>query len=187
MDQAILNQVTRFCHWFQQLTGKTNFWLARWVCLVHITYFLARIADYWVDVLPSIPPSIPSFVMSLLMVTLYAILMENCRKIEDAESWVGAILPHWLLGWRSSTMVFIRVLLTIATIGESISFVVRISVTSLGLEEMIREIFDLLRSALMPTLIYLVAVDPLPPGTNKLSEFLKSFRTWLVPAAAPSV
>lgn len=40
-DQFLLNKIEKFCHRFQQLTGKTNIFLALLTCFMYLAFFVA--------------------------------------------------------------------------------------------------------------------------------------------------
>lgn len=180
LDGKILALFARFCHWFQQLTGRTNFWLARWAVTVaafsavlnlgYLVGILKRSKDT-MDVLPVI------MVLLGILKAVYVCFFDSlaCEK-QDGD----------VLGEEKSIQKRIA---DQRSVGSRFFFFCFTCVIIPGLVMEVADLLEFAKNIFCPALLiylYLIAVDPLPPSTSKRGEWLKGFFTKSKPAEADS-
>lgn len=177
IDAKLLDLFTRFSHWFQRMTGKTNFFLAKFgvaLCflevVVHILNFYFPILSRKSTAFGVVMALLVALILTVQMVKLdYADhdLIFSSERVEDPTFW---ILSNGSTSWRlvwflwfvwDVFMAFKEVPKSSSPFFEAISW-----------------------SFAAGTVVfsYFAAVTPLPPGKSKIREWLEGFNLFLKPA-----
>jgi hypothetical protein len=145
--------------------------------------------DCWFDILPWRVTSTLGVVWDSACIVILLAIMEALRRIEDPSAVSGGTLPAWLSLVRLGRSVPMRGLITlcyscILLFGVLVHTVIpaKLSKTHTG---GLWEMLMVLGAVGLLFLLYAIEVNPLPPGTNRLSEWVKSLTTRLVPAPVP--
>ena len=165
LDQFIIKKFTRYCHLFQKLTGRTNFFIAKIASLVVATAAMLRVLAHYIHFLPHTPSMIDVFLCTWITVILLrdAYLCDRAEEdllnSEKAEPevklfnniGVNRVSPGWRLIW-----IFFMILdisLFWSNIGKAPNPVLYC-------------IQDLFSPGLF-VFYYCLMVDPLPPGKSE--------------------
>lgn len=176
LDQAILNFCTKFSHKLQRATGITCYFLARIGVALTAISVIADAINYFHQFLPgkTILFSVAVDGMILLSCFLRSVACQRGEESIGESTKPSELLLYMQTGlWRLVWVVFLVVdLFTTAThvfgakhqpfMGTFLQQVM----FSLGLS----------------LFYYFIAVDPLPPGTSKVREWLSNFGRVLKPA-----
>jgi hypothetical protein len=166
IDSGILNLTEWFCHKFQRLTGRTNVWLALQLTnLSIIMYFIWAGGVYlWVPD-ATIRIGLSLFCGGLLYVltqTIFQVPIEayenaayqrvakglrNPRRLRDALLRISFLTLSIVL-FTPMLFIYVKLRLTLALLTYSLI-------------------------ALTTVVLYLLACDPLPPCTGKVTEWLR--------------
>lgn len=174
VDAAILGKFTAFCHWFQKLTGKTNFFLASCltpfvaICLVQTPIHIHRLTlkkkggildwggTYLVD-LGCVA------LLSYLFYMAWLCVQEDRKNESVAEKTEKFSL--WVIN-RTSLRVVVLMLASLS-IGAIIGHYQ-------NQENTLENILENLTHPLLLIFLYLAAVNPLPPAKSKIRKWLES-------------
>lgn len=168
LDASIYARVGRFCHWWQRLTGLTNFWVAnKLLILVPIGYASSLIAQPTQDV--SRPVYYGIWVM-MVVVSAQLVLIEIRRNIQMEEYYLSGsetMHPFTLLRltrvFGRLAMGYLGSLLAMAAVfGAHDSFLNGVLAASL----FSRSLAD-----------YCGAWVPLPPGKSRVRQWVESIGT----------
>lgn len=170
-DRFILGRFTAWCHWFQFWTDRTSFWLARVACLPFLTAGALAVANTWFPVLPYQASVFGAF-WGLVCMTAAVMIMDVCRRADDGLRAGLTTLPVGLRYLRDSVGMEI---LRLAAVVMAVSGLARLAY--LGLSIGFITVF-FIGAAMLPVILYLVAVDPMTSATRRLRN--------LVPASAPA-
>jgi hypothetical protein len=88
-DAAILKHVTRFCHWFQRWTGKTNFFLAKFPLGLCFAGCAIEILNYYRPVLTektALLSVVFNFAITIYLTVCMVELDVNERQLPSAGS-----------------------------------------------------------------------------------------------------
>lgn len=183
LDEAILDRVERFSHWFQRLTGLTNFWLAR----IAIIPFVLLPACFIVNVAyahPEVPlmliaaPNLPFLLVGFWgQAMLRAVVLQLEHHYLSAPTVAHANTLKMRENWP------IRVACGVAAI--------TLLSTEVGSMPILPTApFEWLGWLGIPLHMYLAACIPLPPGTSKIGELKNRLAAWWqgesVPGAVPN-
>lgn len=152
-DRWLIGKFEAFAHWFQRLTGRTNWFLALCaICISNATflYFFWKIGDLAIALILGVL----SF-LDVLAVSSFE--MDAARRLEKGlanprKSFFGATMRLFFvafIGWLFVPFWFRRFDVDQMTVAFALCF------------------FFLYQ--------YFSACDPLPPGTSKIREWLESF------------
>src|SRR5258706_8148194 len=115
VDAYILSLFTKFSHWFQRLTGKTNFWWAKlasfWLALLFPSMLFSFKIKIW---------NAPSIILiSVVSIIDLGYLAWNCKLLDSVDEWYreGNVTLHLSsLKWRNSSGIITMMLYTPLTI-----------------------------------------------------------------------
>lgn len=173
LDERILALFTKFSHWFQRLTGRTNYFLAKVFLFVAVYCQLLVILNYWFRILTA-PSNLVDIVLGSLLICTAA---ENAITADKAESHLFS---------EHETKPYIGVFV------DKYVRIFAIAITIFGLatgaflwSEVVQK-----RSLLLDTIvglwwvyclsaIYFASVDPLPPGKSKVRRWLEELQAGL--------
>ncbi|MBI1957310.1 MAG: hypothetical protein HYS44_02535 [Candidatus Niyogibacteria bacterium] len=161
-DNWLILQFERFSHWFQRLTGKTNFFLTAALSLVIsvVYFFLAFFTQ------------LPIYFIGSAFFFIYSIFAQWSEKQGLDRVSRGFANPKKTL----LPIKFIRIgipVIYVPLIFSNLEFGV-VNWMSNGI------LF------LVWAILYLFACDPLPPGTSKLREWANSLKAAFAPQPVPS-
>ncbi len=172
LDEGILKLFTKFSHWFQRLTGKTNFFLAR-LCLFPFSIAVASsILNYWFPLL---------FFKTdwrglLFCVLLFFSIMFFVHLTHDAETQFDkdpTVLSRVHLFERDSPD---RTRLLLALLSPICFF----AVYKWFIEDPKGSLLLALNVGAFPAypsaFYYFVLVTPLPPGKSKVQQWVEGFQ-----------
>lgn len=172
IDGWILGQCTKFAHWFQRLTGRTNFFLAkncRALCFMAVAL---QITNHFGKLYKG-----DETVMVVLFgpLILLQIMWEGwqCDKAEDHVLSGHQTLPAYArsMGTIAEWRIFIILW------ALSVFFLLHSDGRFAVLQYIDNHAFPLGASGFY----YFAAVTPLPPGKSKVREWIESFGHRLVP------
>ncbi|MBP9822157.1 MAG: hypothetical protein KBC81_01780 [Candidatus Pacebacteria bacterium] len=171
VDAFILGYFTKFSHWFQCLTGRTNFFLA-YVCLtIWIIDLFVRIGNYWWPLLEEKTTISEVFWHSLFILVSAA----NSSEIIKADRDPKDIRPSIQVWHISGPFFWLRLFsAAIALIISPVAIYEEINYSGKGVKFF--EIYDDAYFFFVVGYYYFLAVDPLPPGTSKVRQWLNSIR-----------
>jgi hypothetical protein len=178
LDTWIIARVTVFAHAFQRWTGRTCFWLAKCCLVVFVFVLMINVFDYFVPLLEARA----GLVGLIINVPASIFWMTQVKRLEDidrhARSTAGT-LPAWVLAHRQAP-AWLRlglVSLTILDLGLIVNYWVQ------GHALWLLNTLD--RSGMPAFMLaeYLIHVNPLPPGTSKVRQWITGMFT-MVPAYA---
>ena len=183
LDAFILDRLTRFCHWFQRLTGKTNYFLAKIFLFLALNSILVRIINHWIPLLGYETYLFFEILIALVIFPLYINDIYSCDKSEN-RLLSGNELSKERFYSVNLNSIFWRILWLLLALIDVLSFI-SVFYTQRGVL-----LFKLLDDfALFIFLVsYLLNVEPLPPGKSKIKEWIESFQTGflkLQPAKSP--
>ena len=174
LDEFTLSKLTKFAHWFQRMTGRTNYFLAKMGVLIILASITLTIVSY---VAPTVPQEDRP---SLIIVFLFGIfgIGEVCRMTEldkaerDFLNSTSSNPAKWSFPKEPTHRVF-WIFACGITVLMSITYPRPTTIWTLG-----RDLFPfgvvLFR--------YFVDVNPLPPGKSKVKEFFEAVAAYLSPA-----
>jgi hypothetical protein len=179
VDQAVLNLTESFCRRFQQLTGRTNVWLAfQLTNLSIVVYFVYAFVYIWSSAGAS------RLVLALFCGVLFSMLTQTIFKV-PVETYENSAYQRVARRVRNPRrlrdaplrMPFLT--LSIVLLGP-IAFVYRslhLHVVLLGYSLIV----------LTTAVLYLLACDPLPPCPGRVREWLGLVvPSRLAPSESPS-
>jgi len=169
-DDYVIGRFTTFCHWWQRLTGLTNFWWARGALVGTIAMFML---------------SMLSMVMfPIALVPFFYILIparagwKALGMVEDhylsGSATAHMLTLHWCsMYWaRLAVILYLPILVVCCWLApEQWRMGFRYMGTTFGL---------------LFVQMYLMCVIPLPPAKSKVREFLESLRPAPKPVQVPA-
>lgn len=171
VDERILALFTKFSHWFQRLTGKTNFSLAR-LCLGPYGIGLLTIGlGYWLPLLPMQPPLVVSVAMFLSFVLIpfrVYVTHEAEKSFQDNPS----IVPQMRFPEQSGDPLQ-RVLFLLTSPYTSLLMLLVHQKNKQGIL-----LLSLIAGATWgyhAAYGYFLLVTPLPPGKSKVRQWIEEF------------
>lgn len=172
LDSVILDATERVCRRFQLLTGRTNVWLAMQLTNISIiVYFVWAALYFW-----NTDSTVRTFVGVFCGVLLYA-LTKTIFKV-SIEEYENSAFRRVAKGLRNPRRVrdaplrmsfLMLAVLWYLTLGLLLAYPVVFAVVRLRLHLLV---LSYLLIALTTVLLYLLAVDPLPPCQGKVKEWL---------------
>ena len=172
LDSVILDATERVCRRFQLLTGRTNVWLAMQLTNISIiVYFVWAALYFW-----NTDSTVRTFVGVFCAVLLYA-LTKTIFKV-SIEEYENSAFRRVAKGLRNPRRVrdaplrmsfLMLAVLWYLTLGLLLAYPVVFAVVRLRLHLLV---LSYLLIALTTVLLYLLAVDPLPPCQGKVKEWL---------------
>jgi hypothetical protein len=177
IDQAVLNLTERMCRRLQAWTGRTNVWLAFQLTNLSVIVYFVWVANlYWLSgdlVLRIFVASFCTGVLWILSRTLFRM------SIDAAEAQAYVRLAKGLRNPRRVRDAQLRI--AFLTLSIVLSYPLWLAYVTLHLH------FVLLTEALIgltTIVLYVLACDPLPPSSAKVTEWLRDMAP--APSANPS-
>jgi hypothetical protein len=172
LDSLILDATERVCRRFQLLTGRTNVWLAMQLTNISIiVYFVWAALYFW-----NTDSTVRTFVGVFCGVLLYALTKTIFKvSIEEYENSAfrrvakGLRNPRRLRDAPLRMSFLMLAVLWYLTLGLLLAYPVVFAYVRLRLHLLV---LSYLLIALTTVLLYLLAVDPLPPCQGKVKEWL---------------
>jgi hypothetical protein len=174
VDGALLHLVEGLCHRFQRLTGRTSVWLAFQMTNLSIVIYFIWAVQWYLRGPRMIRPGLTVFFVLLIYGLTQSVLR---TPIEAVEASAYNRVARGLRNPRRVRDLMLRVLflaLSVFLLGPFVLALVtfRIQIVLLGYSLII----------LTTVVLYLLAVDPLPPCESRIREWVRgSFRV-LAPA-----
>ena len=180
LDTAILARFTKFSHWFQRLTGRTNFFLARICLMVLALSVLVGIVNFWFPVLTHKTSS-----LSLFFNILWTVLISvDNKKIGEADDRAGVDDTPAKMIFFIRCPGFARVLFILFVfVGLAGTYGVLIDPKY----KAVVRVFEILHNSFGAAIVcyyYLIDVTPLPPGKSKVRQWIEGLFSSLQPAEA---
>jgi hypothetical protein len=186
IDELILNVTERFCQRFQELTGKTNVWIAVQLTNLSIIIYFISAAFYF----PLVPTIGGKIVVALFCaVVLYALTqtvfkesikaaessayarvakgLRNPRRLRDAPLRISFVMTSVFMVYL---LVFVYVLRRVSPQFAAYQAPLYVALLSSSL------------IALTTLLLYVLACDPLPPCVGRVRVWLRRFSAQRLPA-----
>lgn len=176
-DVAVISFLEKQLHRFQRLTGKTNFWVAKQICMLQIVLwgiFLIAIP------FENFPPVWERSLLILICIGVsplaFTIVYSRAKRCDQMEKDAFIRLENGVAN-KGKNMSVHRVfhVLILITFFLSISLEYRGLITRSAIQ--LIYFSDILR-------LYLMVCDPLPPCAGKIKEWLGSFKP--APALEPA-
>jgi hypothetical protein len=185
LDSLILDATERVCRRFQLLTGRTNVWLAMQLTNISIiVYFVWAALYFW-----NTDSTVRTFVGVFCGVLLYALTKTIFKvSIEEYENSAfrrvakGLRNPRRLRDAPLRMSFLMLAVLWYLTLGLLLAYPVVFAYVRLRLHLLV---LSYLLIALTTVLLYLLAVDPLPPCQGKVKEWLHAAVRTRSPASEP--
>lgn len=169
-DHAVFCSIEQFCHWFQRLTGLTNFWWARLTC-----FLITGIAvTGWHAVKASREPF--SFVVisySVVTLTLSAVEFLVSCLLEEYYADGTTVAHSATLEAREATGK--RVESLVLSVGLLLFSMLFGNIPGLGSVSSLKWVGRMLFP--LYALLTFFAVIPLPPGKSKIRKLWEAFIT----------
>ena len=177
LDKTLLDFFERFSHWFQEMFGKDNFWLARvfswFFCFLCFYTWLVPIQNF---------PQIP--IIDSLM---FFLMRWKIREGESSVSYSGdnpsknkMAISSWEQGSRLRWLIFFIVI--------SILSIRSYALNNFETSSLLMAIVNIAKFICIVCIFYLAACTPKPPSKNKVRKFVegigKKIRT-LIPSHEP--
>lgn len=186
VDRIFLDMTRRCARAWQWLTGFSSFALARFFAALYIFNSVIRIVDYFVDIIPT--PSF--FLVPILCLVNTKIMLDLIGKAHAADEALRRgtnALPKWLEMWRGPWMAPFRSSSTLA-VAYYEGAVLRTVVEGLAKpgSQYLAPLcwFAWASEPAFVVTLYILAIDPLRPGTSGLRAWFSRLvtRPALVPA-----
>lgn len=177
IDAIILNSIERCCRSFQKLTGKTNLWLAAQLTNLSIIVYVVWAVMYSWRAPVGWRVAVAVFCVGLLYVLTQTILKV---PIEASETEAYRRLTQGLRNPRRLRDALLRISFLTLALYYPILYVyleLRIGVVVLLSYSLI---------VLTTVVLYLLACDPLPPCTGKVTEWMRGLTASRVAASESS-
>lgn len=180
IDERILALFTKFSHWFQRLTGWTNFFLARMILFLVVIELIVRALNYWFHFL-SRRTTIDDIVVGSIMLLFSVIYLHYLHQADEQIYCDNTVKPFiqqlFESGSAGSALVFVRVIsvfLIVLTLPILIgqSFFEKLDKNVVWA----LEVYTRFGLAYFIAFLYFVLVDPLPPGKSKVREWVNDIQ-----------
>lgn len=181
VDEFVFKHITKFSHWFQRLTGKTCYFLAKIMFLLIISDFIIVACNYWIKILYVETIFLQVVIAPLLIwiLTDYVYMMDKSDR-------------HLHKGNRTKLVTAFTILPAFRIIVLILSSLVFISLPGAYFAEKGFWLFNINHELVLIYIAlgaYFASVDPLPPGVSKIREWIESFNAGfqkLQPLESPS-
>ncbi len=174
VDDQLMLWCTRFAHWFQRLTSRTSFFLAKLGLGLCVWSLVGEVVNYWYPIFQE-KTTIFGVVYRALLVLGFLYDSIQCNKVEENLYDGRVTLPAWVIYQRVSHGRVWRLFAVGGTI-----LVMTVAFLDLVVLNHTWKVFWLerIREGYVPGLtiyMYFIQVDPLPPGMSKVREWVESF------------
>jgi hypothetical protein len=167
IDDALLSSATRFAHWFQRLTGRTSFFLAK----LGLTAACISYVILLFKIMRSTSGSRPlAWMMTLIIILALISYAWTGIHLDEADAAIrsgDSVLPTPIARLRTTTSIQQRMgLLALGAFFLSVDILIAHTLRDFSTDLIFPELlaFD-----------YFVLTDPLPPAPAKLREWLSIF------------
>lgn len=166
LDAFCLAKLEKFCHWFQKLTGKTNYFLLAMFCAVDVLIVITMIYKGAFSSLSDVRAHYKVFVEPMLLflesiwVVIALYISFGGWKLLENKGYVR--IEN---GFANPTKNF--VILRLLTLYTSIFSTGLHLITHAGI------CLFLIDNVLFVVILYLASCDPLPPQKGKLREYIE--------------
>jgi len=169
IDVWLLRKLEKFSHWFQKLTGKNCFWLARVATACYFCFGLAVTAFYILSKETSmiILYSLSSLIILAVAISMFKMLKFKEEIVLDASN-IGLVNPFKILDYpiRTLTLIFTPIC-SFREIAGILDGGVSIILVFIGIFGNLLFWYGLF--------YYFSACDPLPPAKSKVKEWKEKF------------
>ncbi len=174
LDSLLLKYATKISHWFQKITGKTNFFVARLgICITFVgatmIFFDQFFHIFWENA---------TLYSGLLYLSFYSIwAVRNIFLSRKAEE-------HWLSGAKSK-LRFYGDSPMLRIVGMFIFCFANMLVLIVNARMLSTIPGECLMMGIL-TFIYFMSVDPLPPCKSKIRKWIENIASIFSPAPEPT-
>jgi hypothetical protein len=170
VDNWLLGRCTAFAHWFQRLTGYTSFFIAKLGMSLVVWSVLVDIVNYWHRVLAQETSLMWTVFLGFVILSYFARIIA-CSEAERRLYEGRVVLPTWVLEERTHKGRGWRLIGVTLTLAMTVIFWGNIHFFP-------HPFLELVHWGYAPGItiyVYFLHVDPLPPGTSKVRQFIESF------------
>jgi hypothetical protein len=177
LDERVLRLCTQFAHWFQRLTGRTNYFLAKIGVTMAAVSLLILIANYYFKFLPVFILSPSWLLLGIVMITS---LLHDAYCLDKSEKAAQLSTERVRDPLMLSSSPAMRLLCLFPSIlCTTMSWILFIRHPIWEVFMMVAVIMGLINGATI--FLYFTAVDPLPPGTSKVRQWIAGIASALRP------
>ncbi|MDO8676750.1 MAG: hypothetical protein Q7K16_03860 [Candidatus Azambacteria bacterium] len=171
VDNYFISLFTKFTKWFMQLTGRTNFFLAKIVTCFIIAGMMTMIINFWFPLLHYYPTSIPDVIIGSIVLF---ICLKNLIFCDRAEEKILSDERVKVFGGPLNTPIIRFVFLVMITMAYiNIPGILMIILDAKGI--LIFKIIYITLPLAMASFMYFLAIDPPMPCKGKIHEWVESF------------
>lgn len=160
VDHWILGRCTRFSHWLQRTVGLTNFFVAKVGVFLMSLGIVVDVANYWLPLI-SQKTSLGGLIFGVNMLFFSVFLVYLCNLNEE-RLYNGESLFDMTFRYPTRISYLLLFVLSIFRIEKSKTIFELLYYLSFSLGSSIT--------------VYFISVIPIPPGMNKLGEFVKNLK-----------
>ena len=177
IDDSVLKVCTRFSHWFQRKTGRTNFFIVKIGLFFLVLATMIHVMNYWWPVMRLGTSAFEVFIFTIVLIDL----TRNVRQcdINEEKLYVGKVLHHIDLLRMGNSVVWRLICLFFGGM-DIITFPVEFQfsiLNAIGMSPFISIV----------TCLYFLKVTPLPPGISSLQKFVEKISGFFkTPVPVPS-
>jgi hypothetical protein len=172
LDSLILDATERVCRRFQLLTGRTNVWLAMQLTNISIIVYFVWAGLYFWNTDSTVRTFVGAFCGALLYAltkTIFKVSIEEYETSAFGRVAKGLRNPRRLRDAPLRMSFLMLAVVWYLTLGLLLAYPVVFAYVRLRLHLLV---LSYLLIALTTVLLYLLAVDPLPPCQGKVKEWL---------------
>lgn len=172
LDSVILDATEWVCRRFQVLTGRTNVWLAMQLTNISIIVYFVWAALYFWNTDSTVRTFVGVFCAALLYAltkTIFKVSIEEYENSAFRRVAKGLRNPRRLRDAPLRMSFLMLAVLWYLTLGLLLAYPVVFAYVRLRLHLLV---LSYLLIALTTLLLYLLAVDPLPPCQGKVKEWV---------------
>lgn len=174
VDAFLMDRIFEpFAHWFQKLTGKTNFWLCRQALLLSLIFYLIIFVYYGKEDIIGVLLLFLIFFAIPCKLTYDAQYKEEKRFLNN-DYLKGCKNPARKTEWKWRIFRIVTGLFLICVLALFADDIIR-------MKDYICSLFVVAHFTLM-VFNYFSACTPLPPGTSKIKEWFNKIFLSLAPA-----
>jgi hypothetical protein len=167
VDDWLISKSTKFAHWFQRLTGRTNFFLAKLGLLICGINVVLVIANYFTQFLAIRTPLFVTFIYTLVLFLLvgYTVKLDEADRSQQQseERAKVSITSSSALIWRMYWLINLLLQCPIA--------ILTFEPTLVGI---LKEICSIGFFLGMVIFHYFIVVDPLPPRKSRIRQWVEN-------------
>ncbi|MBX4190190.1 hypothetical protein KW791_02765 [Candidatus Parcubacteria bacterium] len=166
IDAWVLSYFTKFSHWFQRMTGRTNFFLAKVFIFAYVISILVGALNYWFQMLNHPTPRFGP-VIKFAIVLFWMWYISRDKNLQD-EHLQGKQTKN-----PNELFFFLRVPLLIANL---IDLQLQAPIFFGGKNVSLIDLFCYLEPLYFILFMYFDSVTPLPPGKSKVREWIEAYQ-----------